>query len=507
VIRTGSNKAILTEQIMRVLHVCTEIYPVLKTGGLADVTSALPLALTKLGCDIRMLVPGFPSFHDRLIDKQPVFELPPRFGAYAIRVLIGKLPSNGLTVYFIDAPGLFDRPGNPYTNVSNQDYLDNYRRFALLGWIAARIAEGMDKSWVPEVVHAHDWHAVLAPAYLKASEFWLKRKLAGSIFTVHNLAYQGNFPGHVFGEIDLPPHFFGVDGVEFHGQLSFIKAGLMYADKITTVSPTYAKEILRPENSFGLNGVLQKRAGDISGILNGVDTDIWNPATDSALAAQYNSTSLSNKKICKTELQKETGLQVRDDAPLFCIISRLAVQKGLDIVLDGLPEILRKGGQLIILGTGDVSVESAFRNIAYAYPQAVSIHIGYDELKSHRVMAGSDIILLPSRYEPCGLTQLYGLRYGTLPLVHRVGGLADTVVDSSDENINAGTATGFTFEGFYYDAFMNTIQRAFDLFGRKSEWKQVQQNAMRQQFSWSTSAQHFLPLYELVKQPQLLKKR
>ncbi|RJX30204.1 MAG: glycogen synthase GlgA [Oxalobacter sp.] len=483
---------------MRVLHVCTEVYPVVKTGGLADVTSALPLALTKLGCDVRILVPGFPSFQEYLIDKKLVFELPPRFNAFSIRVFVGTLPTNGLTVYFIDAPGLFDRPGNPYTNASNQDYLDNYRRFALLGWIAARLAEGMDTSWVPDVVHAHDWHAGLAPAYLRASEFWLKRKLAGSVFTVHNLAYQGNFPGHAFSEIDLPPHFFGVDGVEFHGQLSFIKAGLMYADKITTVSPTYAKEILRPENSFGLNGVLQKRIDDISGILNGVDTDVWNPAADEAIAIQYGLNSLASKAQCKTALQKETGLKVQNDAPLFCIVSRLAVQKGLDIVLDGLPEILGMGGQLIVLGTGDTSLESAFRNIAYAYPQSVSIHTGYDELKSHRVIAGSDIILLPSRYEPCGLTQLYGLRYGTLPLVHRVGGLADTVVNSSDENIKARTATGFTFDGFYYDAFMGSVRHAFALFKRKKEWQQIQHNAMRQQFTWEAAAKRYLALYEQV---------
>ena len=484
---------------MRVLHVCTEIYPVLKTGGLADVTGALPLALARLGCDTRMLVPGFPLFQEQLTDQKLIFELPPRFSAYAIRLFSGSLPNNGLKTYFIDAPGLFDRPGNPYTNAAHQDYFDNYRRFALLCWISARLAEGMDPSWTPEVVHAHDWHAGLTPAYLKASEFWNQRKLAGSIFTVHNLAYQGNFPGHTFGEIDLPPHFFGVDGVEFHSQLSFLKAGLMYADKITTVSPSYAREILRPEQSCGLDGVLQKRVSDLYGILNGVDTDVWNPANDTAITVPYDALSLSEKRKCKAALQEEAGLLVQDDAPLFSIVSRLAVQKGLDLVLDSLPEILRRGGQLIILGSGDVSMESAFRNAAYANPQAVSIQIGYDERKSHRIMAGSDVILMPSRYEPCGLTQLYGLRYGTLPLVHRIGGLADTVVNCSDENMSNGTATGFTFDGFYYDAFMQTIYRAFDLFGRRSEWQKLQESAMRQQFSWDTAAKQFLPLYEQVK--------
>ena len=487
---------------MRVLHVCTEVYPVVKTGGLADVTSALSLALSKLGCDIRLLVPGFPAFHEQLADKRLVFELPPRFGASAIRVFIGKLPENNLTLYFIEAPGLFDRIGNPYTNEAHQDYPDNYRRFALLGWIAARIAEGLDTNWTPEVVHAHDWHAGLAPTYLKASEFWLNRKLAGSVFTVHNLAYQGNFSGSVFGEIDLPPHFFHANGVEFHGQLSFIKAGLTYADKITTVSPTYAREILRPENSFGLGGVLQNRFQDLRGILNGIDTDIWNPATDTTLATTYTAQTLNKKQTCKTALQTEFGLALQKDAPLLCIVSRLAVQKGLDIVLDALPEMLRMGAQIIVLGEGDTSLETAFKNIAYANPRSVAIHTGYDEVRSHRVIAGSDLILLPSRYEPCGLTQLYGLRYGTLPLVHRVGGLVDTVVNSSDENIQAGTATGFTFDGFYYEAFMGSVRHAFRLFKDPATWQTIQRHAMQQQFTWENSAKAYLQLYDQVKYPQ-----
>jgi len=484
---------------MRVLHVCTEIFPILKTGGLADVTSALPLALSKFGCDTRMLVPGFPSFQAGLTEQKLVFEFPARFGAYAIRLYSAVLPGSDLKVYFIDAPGLFDRPGNPYADTAQHDYFDNYRRFALLGWMAARIAEGIDSSWTPQVVHAHDWHAGLAPAYLKSSEFWNKRKLAGTIFTVHNLAYQGNFPGYVFGELDFPPHFFSMDGIEFHGQLSFLKGGLMYADKITTVSPTYAREILRPEQSCGLDGVLHKRSSDLYGILNGIDTELWNPATDAALSTHYDYRSLEGKRQCKAALQEETGLLVQNDAPLFCIVSRLAVQKGLDLVLDALPEIIRRGGQLVVLGSGDISMEGAFRNAAYANPQAVSLQTGYDERKAHRIIAGSDIILVPSRYEPCGLTQLYGLRYGTLPLVHRVGGLADTVVDCTEDHMNHNTATGFAFDGFYYDQFMHAVHRAFDMYGRKQDWEQLQRRAMQQQFNWDTPAKAFLSLYEQIK--------
>ena len=484
---------------MRVLHVCTEVFPLLKTGGLADATAALPVAQVRLGCDARMLVPGFPTIQSGLKDRREVTTFPARFGAYAIRLFAGTVPDTGMTVYFIDAPGLFDRPGNPYTDASNKDYFDNYRRFALLGWLAARLAEGADVDWVPEVVHAHDWHAGLAPAYIRASEEAGQRKLAGTVFTVHNLAYQGNYPAHVFDELDLPSHFFGMDGVEFYQQLSFIKAGLSYADKIATVSPTYAQEILQPEQACGFDGVLNHRAGDLHGILNGVDEAVWNPATDAAIATTYDAADLAGKRECKRALQKEFGFEVREDVPLFCVVSRLAAQKGLDLVLEALPAFVRGGAQIVILGSGDASLESAYRNAAAANSQAVSMQVGYDEKMSHRLIAGSDVILLPSRYEPCGLTQLYGLRYGTLPLVHRVGGLADTVVDSSAENVQAGVATGFSFDGFYYDVFVAAVQRCIDLFGRQDVWAQVQQQAMRQHFSWEDAAGKYMALYEQVK--------
>lgn len=484
---------------MRVLHVCTEVFPILKTGGLADATAALPTALTRLGCDARILVPGFPSFQAGLIDQRQVFKFPAQFGAYATRLCMGVMPDSGMKVYFIDAPGLFDRPGNPYTDAANKDYYDNYRRFALLGWVAARLAEGVDPAWVPQVLHAHDWHAGLTPAYLKASEYRNKRQLAGSVFTVHNLAYQGNFPGRVFGELHLPPHFFGMEGVEFYQQLSFIKAGLTYAEKITTVSPTYAREILQPEQSCGLAGVLHQRAGDLHGILNGVDEAVWNPANDEAITATYDASSLTGKHECKRALQEELGFEVSEDIPLFCVVSRLVVQKGLDLVLDALPEMVRRGAQIVILGGGDASLESAYRNAAVANPQTVAIQVGYDERKSHRLIAGGDVILMPSRYEPCGLTQLYGLRYGTLPLVHRVGGLADTVVDCSAENMKKGIATGFSFDGFQYDTFVSTLHRCIDLFARKEAWLQLQQQAMRQHFSWDVAAKQYLALYEQVK--------
>jgi starch synthase len=486
---------------MRVLHVCSEIYPLLKTGGLADVAGALPVAQAKSGCDARVLVPGFPALRAGILDQQLVAEIAPAaFGASAgaIRLFLGTLPGSSLAVYVIDAPDLYDRPGNPYADANNQAYPDNYRRFALLGWIAARMADGLDASWQPQVVHAHDWHAGLAPAYLKAAEQATGRRLAGSVQTIHNLAYQGNFPGHVFGELGLPAHFYSVDGLEFHGNCSFLKAGLFYADKLTTVSPTYAREIQGSEQGCGFDGLLRNRAGDLAGILNGVDDAVWNPATDRLIPRPYDTRSIAGKLKGKTALQQEAGLAVQNDAPLFCVVSRLTDQKGLHLVLDALPRILERGGQIMLLGSGDAELEAGFLAAAAEHPQSVAVKIGYDEQLSHRLIAGSDVILVPSRFEPCGLTQLYGLKYGTLPLVRRVGGLADTVVDCSLENLDEALATGFVFDSFDATGIDAAIRRAFALYRRKSDWKQVQKRAMLQQFGWETAAAQYLALYRQI---------
>ncbi|MES2933635.1 MAG: glycogen synthase GlgA [Pseudomonadota bacterium] len=483
---------------MRVLHVCTEIYPLLKTGGLADVAAALPPALIKAGCDVRMLVPGFPAIRTGIRTQKLLMELPSRFGSGPIRLYYGQLAESGIGAYVIDAPGLYDRSGNPYADADNHAYPDNYRRFALLGWMAARLAAGLDASWRPQVVHGHDWHAGLAPAYMKAAQLSSGRKLAGSVFTIHNLAYQGLFSREVFGELDLPGAFYGIDGMEFYHQISFMKAGLFYSDKISTVSPTYAREIQQQEQGCGLDGLLHHRRDDLRGILNGVDPAVWNPATDPMIANHFDKDSLVGKLANKTALQLATGLAVQNEAPLFGIVSRLTEQKGLHLVLAGLPELLRRGGQIMVLGNGDGALELAFRDAALAHPESIAVHIGYNEQLSHRVIAGSDAILVPSRFEPCGLTQLYGLKYGTLPLVNRVGGLADTVVDCSLENLAEASATGFVFEQFNLDAYLTAIRRAFALYERADEWRQVQQCAMTQEFNWDTAAQEFLTLYRAV---------
>ena len=482
---------------MRVLHVCSEIYPLLKTGGLADVASALPPAISRAGCEARLLVPGFPAMMNGMNNLRLLAELPPRFGASALRLLAGTLPDTGLPAYVIDAPGLYDRPGNPYYGPDNHDYSDNHRRFALLGWMAAEMAQGLDPAWNADIIHGHDWHAGLAPAYLKAAQMRGRRK-AGSVFTVHNLAYQGVFPSHVFGELDLPWEFFNMYGIEFYGNLSFLKAGLFYTDRITTVSPTYAREIQEPEQGCGLDGLLRGRSQDLRGILNGVDFDVWNPATDPDIAERYGRDSFDGKRACKRALQKEAGLAVQDNAPVFGVVSRLTDQKGLNLVLAGLRGILSRGGQLVLLGSGDPALEAAFRDAASAHPSSVSVHIGYDEKKSHRIVAGSDVILVPSRFEPCGLTQLYGLRYGTLPLVRRVGGLADSVVDCNAENMRAGKATGFVFDRFDTEAFIAAVHRAFALYARRDEWARMQQCAMAQQFSWDLAAGQMMDLYRQI---------
>ncbi len=483
---------------MRVLQVCAEIFPFLKTGGLADVTAALPAALLEQGDDTRVLVPGFASIADALRKPRVVAEVPSRFGAASVRVLLGELGTSGTTAYVIDAPDFYRREGGPYADAQQQPFPDNHLRFALLGWLGAQLAQGLDPKWTAQVVHAHDWHAGLAPAYLRAADQAHHRHHAGSVFTVHNLAYQGNFAPHHFAEVGLPSNFWGVNGVEFHAQLGFMKAGLYYADRLTTVSPTYAHEIQLPDQGMGLDGLLRTRAADLHGILNGVDDAVWNPKSDSLLEARYTADDMSGKSRCKAALQRDAGLEVAPERPLFCIVSRITSQKGLHLVLEALPDIVAAGAQFALLGSGDAAMEAAFRDAAVARPDAVSVRLGYDEAFAHRLVAGSDIIMVPSLFEPCGLTQLYGLKYGTLPLVRNVGGLADTVVDCTLEHLVDGTATGFVFDDFDAPALVHAMRQALALYRRPADWHAVQRRAMAQRFDWARAAQAYHELYEQV---------
>jgi starch synthase len=470
----------------RVLHAAAEIFPLVKTGGLADVVGALPHALAAAGADVRLLLPGLPAILDAVSRPRKVFEGGPLFGAARVTLRLGRFKAGAkgpdVQAYVIDAPWLYARDGGPYQGPDGKPWDDNLQRFALLGWAAAHLAAGeLDPAWRPDILHAHDWHAALACSYLRAHP----GAHARSVFTIHNLAFQGLFAQDDFGLLDLPRRFMQPDGLEFHGWLSFMKGGLVHADRLTTVSPTYAREITTPEFGCGVEGVLRTRSADLSGILNGVDYGHWDPATDAALPARFDARDLGGKAVCKAALQREFGLDARTDAPLIGIVSRLSEQKGLDLALAALPALRAEGVQLAILGSGDAPLERAFADAAAAHPGQVGVHIGYDETLAHRVIAGADLILVPSRFEPCGLTQLYGMRYGTLPLVRRVGGLADTVDDAS----------GFIFEAADASSLIEAARRAVLTLREPARWRAMQQTAMARDHSWSAAAARYLALY------------
>ena len=467
---------------LRVLHAAAEIFPYVKTGGLADVLAALPPALSGAGIDVRLLLPGLPPILEALEKSRKVAEFGPLLGAARISLRLGRL-GNGISAYVIDSPWLYARGGGPYQDREGRDWADNLQRFALLGWAAAHVAAGdLDPRWRADVLHAHDWHAALACCHLAAHP----AHPVHSVFTVHNLAYQGVFPAGDFAALGLPAHFATPYGaLEYHGGLSFMKGGLASADRITTVSPSYAREITTAEFGCGLEGVIAARAADLGGILNGVDALVWDPATDPHLPKNYAAADLAGKRPCKAALQQEFGLAVTATSPLFAVVSRLTAQKGLDLLRDALPELLGGGAQLVLLGSGDAALQESFRAAAAAHPRQIGVRIGYDEALAHRIIAGADVIMLPSRFEPCGLTQLYGLRYGTLPLVRRVGGLADTV----DET------TGFVFDAATAAALQAAVRDALQAWRDPTRWQVLQQTAMARDHSWAAAAAHYAALY------------
>ena len=474
---------------MRVLHVCSELYPLLKTGGLADVLGALPFAQKEIGIDTRILLPAYPKISAGIENTHVVTE----FDNFAGHVVLRYGEYNGVGIYLIDAPHLYWREGNPYHDTDYNDYADNYKRFALLGWVGAELATSLDSWWRAEVVHAHDWHAGLVAAYL-----FNKGRPAKSVFTIHNLAYQGQFAHRHLYEIGLPEGMFHVDGLELFGQISYLKAGLYYSDMVTAVSPTYAKEITTPDFAYGLQGLLTglREAGKLAGILNGVDQEIWHPSCDAYIQHHYKLKSIAGKKKNKADLQAYFNLPQQPDALLFVMVTRLTEQKGVDLLIATADEIVKQGGQLTILGSGAKHLEEGICQLAQRYPEHIAVKIGYDEALSHLMVAGGDVILVPSRFEPCGLTQLYGLQYGTLPLVRKTGGLADTVVDSTPENIKDRTATGFVFEQATAEDLRRSIQQAFDIWQKPRVWSALRANAMVQDFSWRKAAEQYRALYE-----------
>ncbi len=477
---------------VKVLSVASEVFPLIKTGGLADVAGALPAALAAEGVAVRTLVPGYPPVLAAIDQGRTVHAWPNLFGGPA-QVLIGR--AKGLDVFVLSAPHLFDRPGNPYVGAGGLDWPDNPQRFAALARAAAEIGLGSVADFRPDIVHAHDWQAGLAPAYMNFG----RARRPGTVLTIHNLAYQGLAPATLLATLGLPSSAYAIDGIEYYGTISYLKAGLQYADRITTVSPTYAAEITGPAAGMGFDGILRARAHLLSGILNGIDTTVWDPAGDRYLAAQYDAASVGQRARNKALLQERMDLAVDPAAPLFAVVSRLSWQKGLDLLVDALPELLGLGGQLALIGTGDAPLEQAFTLAAENNPGRVGCVLGYDEELAHLFQAGADIILVPSRYEPCGLTQLCALRYGAVPLVARVGGLADTVIDASEMALAAGVATGIQFAPVDANMLRAAIRRAIALFADKPAWARIQANGMRADVSWRNPARHYAALYrELV---------
>jgi starch synthase len=479
---------------LQVLSVVSEIFPLIKTGGLADVTGALPGALAAEGVAVRSLVPGYPAVLDALEGGVVVAALDDLFGG-AGRIVAAY--ASGLNMFAIEAPHLYARDGDPYREADGRDRPDNAFRFAALSRVAMLLSRGLVEGYRPDVMHAHDWQAGLAPAYLRYDG----AVLPPTVMTVHNLAFQGRFPASLLARLGLPAEAFAIQGVEYYGDIGYLKAGLQFADRITTVSPTYAAEIRTPLSGMGMDGLLRARADVLSGILNGIDTAVWDPAHDPHLTATFDADRLAERAANKTALQARFGLR-RDPAMLlFGVISRFSPQKGIDLLLTALPALLNNGGQLVVLGSGDAPLEAAIRAAAAANPDELGVQIGYDESMAHLIQGGCDALLVPSRFEPCGLTQLCGMRYGALPVVAHVGGLCDTVIDANEMALAAGIGTGFHFAPVTSEMLVAAILRALSVWREPDVWRRLQHNAMLTDVGWRRPAARYAALYRELAQP------
>ncbi|HVO01741.1 MAG TPA: glycogen synthase GlgA [Candidatus Cybelea sp.] len=479
---------------LRVLSVASEVFPLVKTGGLADVAGALPAALAPLGVAVRTMMPGYPAVMSAIEQGEDLHHWKDLFGGKA-RLIAGT--AKGLDLLALDAPHLYDRPGNPYLDATGKDWPDNALRFAALSFAAADVGRGLIAGYQPDVIHAHDWQAGLVPVYLRYGH-GKKTRAPGTVVTVHNLAYQGQFPHATLEALKLPSESFTLEGVEYYGQVGFLKGALSLADRITTVSPTYAQEIQTREMGMGLDGLLRHRAQFLSGILNGIDTAVWNPAKDPLLSARYDGAKLGGRKANKAAIRERFNLAAESDGPLLTVISRLTWQKGIDLALAALPQLVAAGGQLALLGSGDAALQSELTAAAARHPGSVGIVLGYDEALSHLLQGGADAILIPSRFEPCGLTQLYGLRYGTVPIVAHTGGLADTVIDANEAALAAGVATGFQFAPVTAEALDAALERVFRCYREPSVWKSLQKNGMASDVSWQRPAEHYAALFRSI---------
>ncbi len=475
---------------MQVLAVAPEIFPLIKTGGLADVTGALPIALAGLGVTTRTLMPGYPAVMKAFKKKKAMH-------SYSVlqsgKATVYSTRIGALDLLVLDAPHLYDRYGGPYGDASGNDWADNWKRFAALSQVGADIAAGAIRGYSPDLVHVHDWQSALTLAYMRFGP----AVTVPSILTVHNLAFQGQFGAAIFPQLGLPPRAMALDGVEYYGGVGYLKAGIQSAWAITTVSPTYAQEIRLPQFGMGLDGLINSRAVDLFGIVNGIDPAIWNPETDPHLVANYTASTLEAREANRLAVETRFDL-AHDDRPIVCVISRLTWQKGMDVLVGVLDAIIAAGAKLAVLGSGDSGLEGALLAAAARHRGSVGVVVSYDESLSHIMQGGCDAIAIPSRFEPCGLTQLYGLRYGCVPLVARTGGLADTIVDANEAAVAAGVATGIEFAPESGPALLHAVSRVIELHRDKAAWAGIQKQGMKAEVSWDRSAAKYARLYQAL---------
>ena len=482
------NKSI--KSALKVTMASSEIAPFAKTGGLGDVLSSLPAALERLGLRVSLIMPAYRSVLEKgfPLEDTGIRLTVPVSGRREEGILLKTRADNEIPVYFIRADRYFDRDylyGTP-----EGDYPDNAERFVFFSRAILEVLK-LDP---PAIFHAHDWQSALAIAFIKAQPYiYPELSPVKTVFTIHNPGYQGLFPPQDWHLLNLDWSFFNLHQLEFYGKINFLKGGITFADAITTVSPTYAEEIKTAEQGFGLDGVFRERAANLSGILNGADYEVWNPETDQFISQKYSRSNLSGKKVCKAELQRTFNLPENPDVPVIGMVSRLTAQKGLDLLAEALKELLSSGAQLVLLGTGDKPYQELFRKLHRRYPKKVGVRIAFDEPLSHKIIAGADMLLMPSRYEPCGLTQMYALRYGTIPVVRAVGGLKDTIEEFDPKT---GKGNGFVFNAYEVPDFLGTVERGLSLFNRKNKWLTLMTNAMATDFSWKHSAQQYVELYQ-----------
>ncbi len=462
-----------------------------KVGGLGEVSAALPAALRELQVDARILLPGYPGVLAAAGDVRELARLTPFDAPYEARLLMAHLP-NGVPLIILDCPRLYARAGDPYQNEAGEDWDDNSWRFGLLSKVAAILgSESSPLDWRPQIIHCNDWPVALAPAYLH----YTPQPRAAAVMTVHNLAFQGNFEPDLVAALGLPVSSFAVDGLEFHGRMSFLKAGLLYAEAITTVSPTYAREIQSEPLGFGMHGLLRLRRDSLFGILNGIDTAVWNPETDPLIAHSYNAGTLDNKLHNKQALQQRLQLAVEPEIPLLGVVSRFTQQKGIDVLVEAASRLVELPAQVVALGTGERELEDALRTVAARYPGNIAVAIGYDENLAHLIEAGADMFLMPSRFEPCGLNQMYSQHYGTPPIARATGGLVDSIVDCNPGTLGTGSATGFLFHQLTAAALLSAVRRAVTMYRNRSSWRVLQQNGMARYFGWDTAARQYAGIY------------